>query len=269
MTSAAYALASLAADPKEPARLRRTFDPRNLNRIARHPDVFPWLGAAVPADQFDLSAIVCHPANVALESELGGYVLENHGQGQYEAHTLFLPEGRRAAYELAVAGFRYLFTATDCERIVTNVPAGNLSAAAHAKRCGFEEVFSRPAAWNGPNGPEDVSYQELTIERWMTRDSVLAGKGVWFHDELERAKIAAESAREIHEDDEVHDRAAGAAVLMFQAGNAAKAVGFYNRWAALAGYAPISLVTLTPLVVDVVDAVIEVTTDGLEVLLCR
>lgn len=245
-------------------------DADRLNDVANDPAVFPWLGFVGQLGDLDLTPVVENPANIALDCDHGGYVLVNQGGGQYEAHTLFLPSGRALAYEAAVAGFRYLFTATDCIRIVTKVPAGNPHAAAHAKRCGFEEVFSRPAVWAGQSGAEDVSYQELTLDCWLSRsDPAAIAKGRWFHDELEAAKIASGSIREVHEDDEAHDRAVGAAVLMFQAGNAAKAAWHYNRWAALAGFAPLSVLSLNPLVVDVVDAVVEVTSAGMEVLKCR
>jgi hypothetical protein len=249
--------------------LSRTMDADRLNDVANHPDVFPWLGFLGQPGDLDLSPVIENPANFALDCEHGGYVLINQGGGQYEAHTMFLPTGRAVAHAAAVEGFRYLFTATDCQRVVTKVPAGNVHAAAHAKRCGFEELFTRAAVWPGQAGPEDVSYQELTLDRWLACDPETLAKGQWFHGELEAAKIAAGSIREVHEDDEAHDRAVGAAVLMFQAGNASKAAWHYNRWAALAGFAPLSVVSLTPLVVDVVDAVIEVTRAGMEVLKCR
>jgi len=260
------ALATAAGPRPAAPSLRRTLDPDRLNEIANDPAVRPWLGGT---GALDLGPVIRNPANVALECETGGYVLENHGAGQYEAHTLFLPEGRPFAYDLAREGFRYLFSATDCLRVVTKVPAGNIAAASHAKRCGFEPIFSRSAMWPGPDGPEDVSFQALTFDAWKGRDTQVAVEGRWFHDALEAAKIAAGSAREIHEDDEAHDRAVGAAVLMFKAGNPVKAATLYNQWAALAGYAPLTVLSLTPLVIDVVDAVVEVASQNMEVLQCR
>lgn len=263
--TAAHAVA-LAPNISVAKRLKRTLDAGVLNEIANHPEVRPWLGGIGP---INLANLIANPANIALESEHGGYVLENQGGGQYEAHTLFLPQGRRFAYDAAVEGFRYLFTATDCTRIVTKVPAGNIAAAAHAKRCGFVEMFTRDAVWPGTDGPEDVSYQALTFDTWMALDPEVSIKGRWFHDALEAAKIEAGSVREVHADDEAHDRAVGAAVLMFQSGNPGKAAWLYNQWAALAGYTPLKVLSLTPLVVDVIDAVVEVTAGGMEVLLCR
>mgnify|MGYP003654839164 CR=1 FL=1 len=42
-----------------------------------------------------------------------------------------------------------------------------------------------------------------------------------------------------HEDDAVHDRYVGAAISMIRCGNADKAETVYNKWALMAGYAPI------------------------------
>jgi hypothetical protein len=56
---------------------------------------------------------------------------------------------------------------------------------------------------------------------------------------------------------------------MIRAGNAEKGVEFYNRWARFAGYALIFAVSLQPVVIDVVDAVVGLGPEGMEVLLCR
>lgn len=252
------------------ALFRRTMDATNLTRIANHPDVFPWLGSPGKAGELDLSGVICNLATITLEGPHGGFVLTGNAPGEYEAHSLFLPEGRgEAAVAMAEAGFRYLFTATDCERVVTKVPAGNKAAASLARRVGFTTLFERADAWQGVNGPESVSYQALTVDAWAARDPETLAKGAWFHDQLEAAKVAADSKREVHADDEAHDRAVGAAALMMQAGNGPKAVRFYNRWAALTNFAPITLLSLTPLIVDVEDAIIEVTREGMEILQCR
>lgn len=248
-------------------RVARTLDATRLNEVANHPDVRPWLGGS---GVIDLKDIVGHPANVALVTANGGYVLQNQGGGQYEAHSLFLPDGRGSeAAAAAEEGFRYLFASTDCIRVVTKVPAGNAAAAAHARRCGFAEVFSRDGVWPGVNGPEAISYQALTFDAWKANDPEVVAAGAWFHELLENAKRERGSALEIHDDDEAHDRAVGAAVLMLRAGNVAKAATLYNQWAAFSGYAPLSVLSLTPLVIDAVDAVLEVTAQGAEVLLCR
>lgn len=247
--------------------LRRTLDATRLNEVANHPDVRPWLGGEGP---LDLSGMISDPANFAFENDHGGFVLHRLDADLYEAHSLFLPDGRGAGVRaLAEEGFRFLFTATDCMEVVTKVPEGNAAAAALARCVGFVEGFRRGAAWQGPSGPLAVSYQSLTFDRWRSRDPMAAERGHWFHDRLETTKANAGSDLVTHPDDAAHDRAAGAAVLMAMAGRGRKAVWTYNRWALFAGYAPIHLVSEAPLVIDVVDAVVQVAGEDMEVLLCR
>jgi len=246
--------------------VRRTLNPTFLNTVANHPQVRPMVGGEGP---LDLSALIADPANIALEAEHGGWVLARHEPGIYELHTLFTPAGRgRACRQAARAMLAYVFTATDAREIVTRVPAHNRGAAFAAALFGFEERFSRENAFRTSAGETvSVSYQALSLDRWIAGSPDVLGQGHWFHAKLEGAKAG--SALPTHADDPAHDRAVGAAILMIRAGNPRKGVWAYNRWARLAGYAPIALITENPLVIDVRDAVIEVRDGAMEVLLCR
>ena len=86
---------------------------------------------------------------------------------------------------------------------------------------------------------------------------------MWFHDRL------AELTQPGHPENEAHNRAVGAAVLMMQAGNPIKAINTYNAWAAFAQYEQIKLISLNPVVIDMHDAVLELDGDDMEILLCR
>jgi hypothetical protein len=89
-----------------------------------------------------------------------------------------------------------------------------------------------------------------------------------FHTKLDRARPEGSTLTD-HPPDETHDRAAGAACLMILEGAAAKGVGFYNRWAALAGYPPIALRSLTPVVIDIgANVVVQLRKSKMEVLKC-
>lgn len=250
------------------SRLRRSLDASKFNEIANHPDVRPWLGGQGP---LDVAPIVLSTSNVSLLSDGGGFICHNIGDGRYEVHSLFLPDARgEGAIEAMREGLRYLFCATDCVEIVTKCPDGNRAALGLARAAGFQEIFRREHAWIGEDGLAGVSYQSISFDRWLSRDPEVERKGAWFHDKLERAKHETGSDRVIHEDEACHDRAVGAAVLMVLSGNPRKAVWSYNRWAVFAGYAPISLLSETPIVVDVVDAIVAPTPEGdMEVLLCR
>ncbi len=246
--------------------LTRTMNGAALTGVANHPFVRPWLGGS---GFVDLTAACADPANVALETDGGGFLLLGKGGGLYEAHTLFVPEAGRKAPAASREGFLYLFTHTDAVEVVTMVPSNNAPAGKLAHYVGFTPRFTRQAAWPTEDGVIPAEYFSLTVEQWALKSDDCLAAGVAFHGALERAKEAAGSALDIHADDEIHDRIVGATCLMARAGNAAKGVAFYNRWAVTAGYAPISLICENPPILDVIDAVVTPGGDFLEVLLCR
>lgn len=265
MTAALAILPASAA----PVTVSRTVNAALLNRVANDPAVRPWLSCeemGVPADApIDLSEAIRDLSNVALVTNGGGFLLHARGGGDYEVHSMFLPEARSGTVAAMRAGMDYMFTRTDCQKLITKVPDDNKAAANLAAAGGFKPVFRREAVWNGGG----VSYQALTIDDWAMANAGLEADGEWFHRKLEEAKKAAGSELPIHGHDEAHERAVGAAVRMIRAGNVAKGVAFYNRWARLAGCPEIGLLSMTPVVLDVVDAVIELRDGDMEILTCR
>lgn len=241
--------------------IRRTFDATFLNEVVNHPDVRPYIGGN---GELDVSASVSNPSNFALVTSGGGFIIISHEPGVYEVHTQFLPEARNRTVEAMQAGMDYMFTRTDCYRLLTKAADTNRAAAMLALKGGFVEMFKRDEAALGP-----TTYYVLDIERWAQRNPALDAEGERFHDDLAAAKSAAGSSLPIHQHDQAHERAVGAAMRMIMAGNAAKGVTFYNRWAALAGYATITLISETPLAIDVVDAVVGFDGQNMEILLCR
>jgi hypothetical protein len=248
--------------------IKRTLDPRWLNAIANHPEVRPWIGGA---GELDLSSLISDPGNFALGARGGGWVFVRHEPGTYELHTLFLPEARGwACRDAWLVAERFMFTATDAREIVTRVPAHNRAAALAATLCGFQERFAREGAFHTHEGElVAVSYQARTFDAWWTADPVAHKAGRVFHEQLEKAKAKAFSGLPEHADDEAHDRAVGAACLMVAAGNPRKGVWAYNRWARLAGYQPIVLLSENPIAIDVRDAIVGVKNGSMEVLRCR
>jgi hypothetical protein len=236
--------------------IRRTFDPTFLNSVINHPQVRPWLkGEGV----LDLAETAKSLDNYLLEAEGGGFVLIRHEPGIYEVHSQFLPEARGGTVAAMKAGFEYMFVHTDCQRVVTKVPDGNRAAVALAKLAGFRPMFRR----------EETSFMGLTAEEWAQGNAELETDGRWFHEALEAAKREKGSDLPTHTDDPAHERAVGATVQMVKAGNAEKGVTLYNRWARLAGYVPVTLLSEQPVVIDVVDAVVGWSEGQMEVLLCR
>jgi len=254
--------------PFEPLTVSREYSAERINVVVNHPDVRPWVGGE---GRLDLSQAVADQNNVLLMvGEGGGFLLVQQEPGIYEAHSQFVPSHRgEGVLQASADASHYMFTRTDCVEIRTRVPAGNVAAAALARRMGWEFQFERANAWQTPDGLSAVRYYAKTINQWANTAPRLIETGQWFHEKLEAAKIAAGSAMPVHDDDEVHDRYVGATVEMIAAGQVAKGLGFYRRWAPFAGYAPIFVAAENPLVLDIGDALLAVRNSDFEVILCR
>jgi hypothetical protein len=249
------ALADGIAAPLAPAtgegviEVRRTLDAAGFNKIANHPEVRPWIGGE---GEIDLTDTIADLRNHALQIDGGGFLLLARDQGVYEVHSLFLPEARRRSLAAMRSGMEYMFVETDAFRLVTQVPDSHRAAAALALRGGFKEWFRLEHSALGPS-----SFVSVELDGWIQGHSAFDAAGDWFHDKLREAK-----GTDLHADDAAHTRAVGAAVRMIFAGNAGKGVAAYNRWAVCAGYAPVQILSAAPLVVDVVDAVVQIGEDG-------
>lgn len=242
--------------------IARTMDARFLNDVANDAEVRPWLGGEGP---IDLTPLLRDPANVAYVGDHGGFVAQSHTNGRYEVHSMIRPAGRGPeAVALAQAALDHLFTATDATEVVTKVPEGNLAASALARAVGFSRVFTTPIALSPGVSPKTGCFA-LAIDRWATDSSACLDAGLWFHDAIEPIV----SANFAHDDDPVHNQFAGAAVLMCRVGNARKAEWFYNRWAILAGYAPLRVLCDHPVRIDFQTLIVELGADAVEVLLCQ
>lgn len=139
--------------------ITRDMNADRLNLIANHPDVFKWV--SVPGIGYlDASAIAEDPKNYVLMTDGGGVFYHSHGNGIYEAHSQYLPDARgKFALDTTRETIDWMFTHTDCERIITAVPKGNLAAAVLAKACGLRFSFEQADAW-----PKD---DELIPVRWF------------------------------------------------------------------------------------------------------
>lgn len=249
--------------------IRRTMDAAFLTEVANDPQVRPFLGGDGP---LDIGQVARDPANVLLVATgrdgepVGGWVLHPILPAVYELHTMFLPAGRGKLFFAAAAEmFRFMFAETDALEIVTKCPDDNPGARMAASTVGFRERFRREGAWAPGVG---VSYRVFSVDDWFIRDPECLAQGRAFHDALEAAKAGTGDPLLFnHTEDEAHDRAVGAAALMVRGGNTAKGVAFYNRWAALSGYAQVHAVSNA--MIDVLEAIVWVRPDGFDVMLVR
>ncbi len=240
----------------------RSFDAKRLNEIVNDPAVYPWVRGPVEGT-IDLTFAVENPANVLLVGEHGAMLLIQLQQGLFEAHTQVLPIGRgQWAADFAKACVFWMFTRTACFELMTRCPHGNLGARALARCVGGKKLFTNPRGWtkDGKTIPADIF--GITIQDWLLTAKGLEERGHWFHERLaaEYRKLGRKEAP--HPDDDTHDRYVGMACEMFLGGQAEKAVILYNRWAVMADYAPIALVSRNPVAIDIVDATIVVRGDG-------
>lgn len=242
----------------EQANLRRTFNAQSLNELANHPNIRPQLGGdGRSLVTFDSEA--AYPLNHLLEFKPGGaFFLLDLEPGIYGAHSLFLPEFRgEFVIDAMRQARRYMFVETDCVEIQTQVPTGNVAALALTKRAGFRETFRQSNVWPEPGGGHGVAYFALTLDEWAMHADECREAGEAFHRDLAAAVGQLGQMLPPHIDDGgAHDRAAGAAYLMCRAGNAAKGIAFYNRWARQTRNPTLQLLSETPLVVDIHDAVV-------------
>lgn len=249
--------------------IRREYAAENINAVCNHPEVAPWLGFQGPGP-IDLTPVVQNLRNVLLMGDGGGFVFVWLAPGLYEAHSQFVPESRgENATQAAHAASHFMFTRTDCTEIVTRVPRRNVAASAYAQSLGWKLAFRRERAWDHNGTLIGCDYYSKTINQWAATAPELEELGHRFHETLEAVKASRGATSPVHEDDEAHDRFVGATVAMVTAGQVGKGIDFYCRWAAFAGYGPISLVAMDPPVVDIGDALIAVKEGSYEVLLCR
>jgi len=246
----------------------REFAAENINAVCNHPDVRPWLGGGV--GPIDLAPLVANPAHCLLMGKGGGVLFQCLEPGLYEAHTQFLPDARGASSVQSVKdALRWMFTRTDAVEIVTKVPEGNKGALGLVRAIHGQLQFTRENVWPIGNQMVAVGHYALPIMSWAGKCEEVAASGEWFHGKLEAAKAETAGAAPLHDDDEAHDRYVGATVEMIAAGQVAKGLAFYNRWAKFSGYGPVSLIATNPVVIDIGDAILAVRGDDFDVLLCR
>jgi hypothetical protein len=224
--------------------IERTFDAAWFNGICNLPEVRPGLGGE---GEIDVSALILNPANYALKTEHGGFILIAHGAGVYSVHSQFSAEGRgKFAVRAMRAGLEYMFTRTDCMRIFSHCPDSNPATLGLARAGWAHQWFRREIEPQlGPG--MTVSWD---VFDWPNNDLSLEEDGRAFHALTEEAlsKLGADLPE--HPEDRVHDRYVGAAVRMCKRGWALKGVGLYNVYAVAAGYTPVQLINSDPVMVD-------------------
>lgn len=229
----------------------RDLDASRVNVVINNPEVRPWVEQAPVEGLLDLTPLVINPANVLLmlEDGTGGALFVQHEPGVYEVHVQFLSISRgRVAIEAVREMQEFMFTRTDCMEMLCGISAANRPALAFTRHMGGREEFRRPKAWQGVH---DVRCFALRYADWVRTAPGLAQYGQAFR----------EGGGE-----HPQDRPAGAFLATLMAGQVAKAVTLYNRWARIARYTLAEVVSLDPVVIDFQSARLAIDADGLKVL---
>lgn len=261
----------LAQTPLPP--VVRESDATRINTVLNHDAVRPWV--LMPGQEaLDLSAFVADPHNVVLMTEDGqvGIAFVWHEPGIYEAHTVALPDARGSRVLAAVRSMiAFMFVTTDAMELLTRVPVNNIAADALARAVGGTLDFERAAAWPTDKGPVAVRHYALRYHDWVRSAELVERFGEFFHERLEAENARLGVPDEIHDHDPAHDRHVGAAVAMILAGQPAKGIVLYNRWARFAGYLPATLMSHAPLIIDIQSHVLRIIPDSpfFEVMECR
>lgn len=242
--------------------IRRHFTAHSVNTVVNDPSVYDYVRGALTG-KLDMTPLVENPDNVLLMGEHGGVIFLKHSPGIYEAHSQVLPAGRgQWTLDTAWECLDWLFTHTDAVDVMTRVPKGNHAARGLALATGWKPEFRVERGWIKDDQIIYADVYSMQIQTWIARSPNLEAEGILFHHKLEQEYVRLGKKEPPHPDDPVHNRYVGAAVSMIRNGQPNKGVLFYLRWAGMAGYAPISIVSADPLIIDIQESLIQVTDDG-------
>ncbi len=171
---------------------------------------------------------------------------------------------------LANTALDWLFCNTDAVEALTKVPRGHVAARALAQAVGGIPSFVVPDGWILNSKPLSTTLYSLTLQAWMARRAaIFAPLGDWFHRSLEAQYATLGYTTPLHAHDAAHDAAVGLAVEMIRSGQPYKGAVFYNRWASIAGYAPLTVLNDNPIVLDIEEAILRVQGGAFEVIQLR
>lgn len=244
---------------------KRDFTAARVNRVCNDPSVIADISLP-EQESLDLSAVVADLRNIVLMCEEGGIVAHWREPGVYEIHTQFTERYRGvSAVRTTREMVSWLFLHSPAMELQTKVPDCNTGAQGLVKAINGRFEFERAGAWQGPEGPCGVAYYTLRWSDWLYSPWVmgaLAARGEWFHGRLDAAKRAFLAPPDAHAPDPSHDVNVGATIELIFAGSIDKALTLYARYARFAGYAEVRLISASPLILDIQDAIVLVDIKG-------
>lgn len=244
---------------------KRDFTAARINRVVNDPSVLP--SVALPGQEsLDLSPVVGDLRNIVLQCDEGGIVAHWREPGVYEIHTQFTERYRGVSAVRTTRGMvSWLFLHSPAMELQSKVPDCNQGAQGLVKAINGRFEFERAGAWQGPQGPCGVAYYALRWSDWLYSPwamGALAARGEWFHGRLDEAKRAFLAPPDSHAADPAHDVNVGATIELIFHGQVDKGLTLYNRWSRFAGYAEVRLISASPLIIDIQDAILLIDISG-------
>lgn len=237
----------------------RIYDAAPANEILNHPTIKAQVAGSYEG-YIDIKPIIENEDNVVLQHPLGVAMFVKLQTGYYDMHVAVLPEGRGDWVRDASAFcFRHIFTHTDAIEIITRCPSSNPAAVIAATNAHMTYEFTTG---------DIVDIYTLGINKWVNSDPDIFLEGEWLHRRYDEEfkRLGSDTPR--HAEDATHNRYAGAAVAMMRAGQMRKAIGFYNRYALLAGYSPLEVTKLDPVEITVDGFTMRITNNDFEIVKC-
>ena len=133
--------------------MRIAVSPTFLESVANLPRVRPYIGPGT--HRFEAGESWAR--TVALEWAEGGVVFLRESPRVYSAHLVFAPKTPDPAGKLRAA-LGYLFTTTDCLRVIGETPARYRHVRKTAERAGLKHI----------NDESGASHYALTRSQWLT-----------------------------------------------------------------------------------------------------
>lgn len=220
--------------------IERTFDAARFNAIVNDPSVKPFV--AQDERYIDASAQIADERNVCLIGEHGAFLCIKYYNGCYEFHMQVVAAGRgRWAKLFSEAGAQYMFTATDCTELLTQIPHEHTSAVRLAGDSGFREtIFNPPSCWWNGSLRESTVFS-LTIQEWST---------------FSMPDLQTIGRLLIDSDNDEHCQVLGTCAEMIRLGQEVKGIVWYNRYAYACKKSPMVPESMSPLVVRFGDRVL-------------
>lgn len=138
-------------------------DPRFLEAVANHPQVFPYVSCRGMSEiRFGDAWSDC----IGLEFDTGGFLFHCQEPGIYEVHTLFLPKSKEPD-SAAKQALIYIFNHVGAEALITQIPADAPHVRRFALRQGFSHFCEMPHPFPRPTGDVPVDLYHLTKSQYQ------------------------------------------------------------------------------------------------------